>query len=152
MSAGVASRQKIIPSKNIFAARLFPKKFELPLPVMANVRFGYVRKIGALLLLLLFTEYLGSTSLFVHSHHVGGHLVVHSHPYSGSSDNPHHSHSAQQCKAISLLSVFTALAAAALLTLTASAAASVILTVRRTSAIYSRPTIHSSLRAPPATI
>ena len=73
---------------------------------MANVRFGYARKIGALLLLLLFTEYLGSTSLFVHSHHVGGHLVVHSHPYSGSSDNPHHSHSAQQCKAISLLSVF----------------------------------------------
>ena len=67
---------------------------------MANVRFGYARKIGALLLLLLFTEYLGSTSLFVHSHHVGGHLVVHSHPYSGSSDNPHHSHSAQQCKAI----------------------------------------------------
>lgn len=55
---------------------------------MANVRFGYARKIGALLLLLLFTEYLGSTSLFVHSHHVGGHLVVHSHPYSGSSDNP----------------------------------------------------------------
>ena len=65
MSAGVASRQKIIPSKNIFAARLFPEKFELPLPVMANVRFGYVRKIGALLLLLLFTEYLGLSLIHI---------------------------------------------------------------------------------------
>lgn len=117
---------------------------------MATSRIGYARKLGALLLLLLFTEYLGSTSLFVHSHRIDGHLIVHSHPYSGSTDNPNHSHSTQQCKAIGLLSFFTALAAILGWPSLAVSLPSHVLTVRRATVTRLTPAVHFGLRSPPA--
>lgn len=119
---------------------------------MALPRFKYARNLGALLLLLLFTEYLGSTSLFMHSHRIDGQLIVHSHPYSGSADNPNHSHSAQQCKAISLLSSFTALAAGIFHPLLAIAAAVCVMAVRRAASVRRATAMHYGLRAPPAAI
>lgn len=119
---------------------------------MALSRTGYVRNLGALLLLLLFTEYLGSTSLFVHSHRIDGELIVHSHPYSGTKDNPNHSHSTQQCKAISLLSFFTALAAVFGSPSLAVARRADIMRVRRATTLRLTPAVHFGLRSPPATI
>lgn len=119
---------------------------------MASSRTGYARKLGALLLLLLFTEYLGSTSLFVHSHNIDGELIVHSHPYSGSKDNPNHSHSTQQCKAISLLSFFTALAAILGSPSLAVTRRAHVMTVRRATVLRLTPAVHFGLRSPPATI
>lgn len=119
---------------------------------MATSRTGYARKLGALLLLLLFTEYLGSTTLFVHSHHIDGQLIVHSHPYSGTTDNPNHSHSTQQCKAISLLSFFTALAAILGLPSLAVSMPSHALAIRRASVLRLTPAVHFGLRSPPATV
>ena len=119
---------------------------------MALSRFRYARNLGAMLLLLLFTEYLGSTSLFMHSHRIDGQLIVHSHPYSGSADSPNHSHSAQQCKAIGLLSSFTALAAGFVLPSLAAAATVCIMAVRRAAATHLTSAIIYGLRAPPAAI
>ena len=119
---------------------------------MALSRFRYARNLGAMLLLLLFSEYLGSTSLFMHSHRIDGQLIVHSHPYSGSADSPNHSHSAQQCKAIGMLSAFTALAAGFFHPLLAAAATVCILAVRRTAATHFTPRLHYGLRAPPAAV
>lgn len=64
-----------------------------------------------LLMLLLWIGYIGGISLFPHNHIVDGHRITHSHFYSGTTDNPSHSHTAQQFKVITALSLYVALAA-----------------------------------------
>lgn len=61
------------------------------------------RNIGALLLLVLFTEFWCSTHLFYHSHIINGQVIVHSHPFQ---DQDAGTHSQQELKLISLLSAF----------------------------------------------
>ena len=57
-----------------------------------------------LLMLLLWISYIGEVSLFHHEHIVDGHRITHSHPYSGSPENPNHQHSQAQIAAIAMLS------------------------------------------------
>lgn len=72
----------------------------------------YGRNTGALLLLLLFAWYWSSVMLFPHAHTINGHVYVHSHPFSGSSNNPGHSHTPQQFQLITHLSLLVMTAAA----------------------------------------
>ena len=52
-----------------------------------------LRKIGGLLLLVLFLEYFGSNTLFMHSHVINGVPVTHSHPYpTGKAGGTGHTH------------------------------------------------------------
>jgi hypothetical protein len=104
------------------------------------------------MLLWLFVGYIGSISLFTHSHTIDGNIIYHSHFYAGTADNPNHSHSSQQCKVISALSLYTALAAAA---------AIVVMTPRhclkevlkdKAESLTNHLSSHKSLRAPPAFI
>lgn len=78
---------------------------------MEKFRSTYLRLLLSVVMMSLFVGYMASISLFVHVHQIDGHTVAHSHPYSGSSDLPGHSHSQQQLLAISLLSTFFALQA-----------------------------------------
>lgn len=76
---------------------------------------GGVRKllkdIFAVLLLGLFLWHLCSITLFTHTHIVDGVVICHSHPYTGSPDNPGHSHSHAQIVTIAHLSLLLMLAA-----------------------------------------
>mgnify|MGYP003305838203 CR=1 FL=1 len=63
------------------------------------------------MLLWLFVSYVGSITLFMHHHTIEGQTIYHSHLYSGSADSPNHSHTSQQCKVITALSLYIALAA-----------------------------------------
>lgn len=65
----------------------------------------YKRNIGAVLLLVLFAWYWSSVTLFPHAHNIDGHIYVHSHPFSGTSNNPGHSHTPQQFQLIAHLSL-----------------------------------------------
>ena len=67
--------------------------------------------ISSWLLLLLFIEYVGGMTLFMHSHVINGEEIFHSHIYNGSAEQPNHSHSQQQVKVIAALSTFVAVAA-----------------------------------------
>lgn len=107
-----------------------------------------LRKTGTLLLLLLFTAYVSGTSLFIHTHIVGGTTVTHSHPYKGSSDS--HTHSAQQFNAIASLSHFAATGAAYVAGLLTPLDAVEISTCTRTRRAISPLIRHYGLRAPPA--
>ena len=62
--------------------------------------------IGALLL-IIFSWYWCSATLFSHEHFVEGERIMHSHPLAGTS----HSHTSSQIQTISFLSMFLALAA-----------------------------------------
>lgn len=64
--------------------------------------------ISSWLLLLLFIEYVGGISLFMHSHVINGEEIFHSHIYTGSAEQPDHSHSQQQANVIAVLSTFVA--------------------------------------------
>lgn len=64
-----------------------------------------LKNIGALLLLVLFAGYWSSVTLFPHVHRIDGCLYVHSHPYSGTANNPGHTHTAQQFQLIAHLSL-----------------------------------------------
>lgn len=66
----------------------------------------------ASMLLWLFLSYIGGISLFAHYHTINGQTIYHSHYYNGTAENPNHSHSSQQCNAITALSLYIALAAA----------------------------------------
>ena len=69
----------------------------------------YKRNIGAVLLLVLFAWYWSSVTLFPHAHNIDGHIYVHSHPFSGTSNNPGHSHTQFQLIAhLSLLVMMVA--------------------------------------------
>ena len=74
---------------------------------MGKERIKYI----AALLLSLTVWYQCCTTLFSHTHTIGRYRITHSHPYTGTSDNPCHSHTAAQFLTIALLSAFTALAA-----------------------------------------
>ena len=73
----------------------------------------YTRRsnIAALMLLWLFVGYIGCISLFMHRHTIDGQTIYHSHFYSGTTDSPSHSHTAQQFKVITALSLYVALTA-----------------------------------------
>ena len=58
-------------------------------------------RIISLLLLLTIGLYLGGSTLFIHTHTIGGKSIVHSHPFSGSPTS--HSHSAASFDTISRL-------------------------------------------------
>jgi hypothetical protein len=57
----------------------------------------------AALLLSLTVWYQCCTTLFSHTHTIGRYRITHSHPYTGTSDNPCHSHTAAQFLTIALL-------------------------------------------------
>lgn len=57
---------------------------------------GYGRNIGAALLLTLFAGYWSCITLFPHAHDVNGHVIVHSHPFSGASNGAAQTHTPQQ--------------------------------------------------------
>ena len=78
---------------------------------MEKFRSTYLRQLLSVVMMSLFVGYVASISLFTHVHQIDGQRVAHSHPYSGSSELPGHSHSQQQLLTISLLSSFVALAA-----------------------------------------
>ena len=73
----------------------------------------YTRRsnIAALMLLWLFVGYIGCISLFMHRHTIDGQTIYQSHFYSGTPDSPRHSHTAQQFKLITALSLYVALTA-----------------------------------------
>ena len=66
---------------------------------------------AAVMLLWLFISYVGGITLFMHRHTIEGQTIYHSHFYSGSADSPNHSPTSQQCKVITALSLYIALAA-----------------------------------------
>ncbi|MCC8034343.1 MAG: hypothetical protein LIO77_00195 [Rikenellaceae bacterium] len=64
-----------------------------------------IKRIVSTALLAIFCWYMGSVTLFPHVHIVDGVVICHSHPYSGSSDNPGHTHSVLQLETIAHLSL-----------------------------------------------
>lgn len=106
-------------------------------------------KIYGTLLLVMFLGHLADASLFPHTHVVGGHIVAHSHLYTGNSDSPQHDHCNSQLVMIALLS--TAVLAGVLFVL------SVFLTARITERFVDlserftqrAEVLHNSLRGPP---
>lgn len=107
------------------------------------------RNIVASLLLMLFAAYWSNITLFSHAHRIDGHIYVHSHPFSGSANNPGHTHTAQQFQLIAQLSL--------LLTTTAcSAFFAALLPTRKFFFVIPEPIEHVGspihtlgLRAPP---
>ena len=73
---------------------------------------GYGRNIGAALLLTLFAGYWSCITLFPHAHDVNGHVIVHSHPFSGASNGAAQTHTPQQFQLIAHLSLLVMTAAA----------------------------------------
>ena len=62
-------------------------------------------KIAKWLMVVLFMSYYFSTTLFYHTHHFQWGTVTHSHPYIPFEGGmPSHSHTAEQCATIGLLS------------------------------------------------
>lgn len=74
-----------------------------------NISTG--KKILSGFLLILFVGYMGSISLFCHTHRVNGCHVTHSHPYSDAPDTGRHTHTSVEYVAIALLSSLLLLAA-----------------------------------------
>ena len=72
---------------------------------------GYGRNIGAALLLTLFAGYWSCITLFPHAHDVNGHVIVHSHPFSGASNGTAQTHTPQQFQLIAHLSLLVMTAA-----------------------------------------
>ena len=66
------------------------------------------RRLFSLLLVTLFVFYYVNITLFPHSHHMGGVVIVHSHIYFGhtATDEPDHSHTRSHLIIISDLSLF----------------------------------------------
>lgn len=58
-----------------------------------------------------FAWYWSSVTLFPHAHNIDGHIYVHSHPFSGTSNNPGHSHTPQQFQLIAHLSLLVMMVA-----------------------------------------
>ena len=67
------------------------------------------------MLLVLFAWYWSSVTLFPHAHNIDGHIYVHSHPFSGTSNNPGHSHTPQQFQLIAHLSLLVMMVATLIL-------------------------------------
>ncbi|MCD8073083.1 MAG: hypothetical protein LUE10_07965 [Alistipes sp.] len=64
-----------------------------------------IKRIASTALLAIFCWYMGGVTLFPHVHVVDGVVICHSHPYSGTSENPGHSHSLLQLETIAQLSL-----------------------------------------------
>ena len=110
------------------------------------------RHLAAFMLLWLFVGYIGSISLFMHRHIIDGETIYHSHFFNGSADNPSHSHSAQQVKVISALSLYFALAAVATTTLGKQLRNFTVVESYDAPNIIQRTEQAISLRAPPVFI
>lgn len=110
------------------------------------------RHLAAFMLLWLFVGYIGSISLFMHRHIIDGQTIYHSHFFNGSADNPSHSHSAQQVKVISALSLYFALAAVATTTLGKQLHNFTVVESYDAPNIIQRTEQAISLRAPPVFI
>lgn len=100
-------------------------------------------------MLALFCWHLGSVTLFPHIHVVDGVVICHSHPYSGTADNPGHSHTSSQLDTIAQLSllvfVLTALTGVLALFRTSTAAVS----TRMRQDVVTAPVRALRLRGPP---
>lgn len=107
-------------------------------------------KIFAGILLFLFIGQLADASLFPHSHFVDGHVIAHSHPYSGTPASPHHEHCKSQLILIAMMSVAVLAAAAVMLPdIPGSRDAGLFVKIRET--FVERPRArHNYLRGPPA--
>lgn len=110
----------------------------------------YNRNIGAALLLVLFAWYWSSVTLFPHTHNVDGYTYVHSHPFSGSSNNPGHSHTPQQFQLIAHLSLLVMTAAMLVAFVLRLLGVSFIFKPQHPSARQDAPIRIYGLRAPPA--
>ncbi len=108
-----------------------------------------VKSVITALLLALFCWHLGSVTLFPHIHVVDGVVICHSHPYSGTPDNPGHSHSSAQLDTIAQLSmlVFVLTALTGVLALFRTFTAAVCTRMRQE---VTPATVHAlRLRGPP---
>ncbi len=106
------------------------------------------RNIGGWLLLLLFWGYWTSTTLFPHTHMIGGHVLVHSHIFFGTSGSDHQ-HTAQQFQLIAQLSMLVATALTFFLFLQELLGKSFVFLEQKTSARCDRAVRIFRLRAPP---
>ena len=107
------------------------------------------RRWAALLMLWLFISHIASISLFMHRHTIEGETFYHSHHYNGTADNPNHNHSTQQCKVISALSVYIALAASTITTQSAPTLQLISIIGNKDYTPISSTCSITSLRAPP---
>lgn len=69
-----------------------------------NLKYS-ARKIVSYLLLILFLQYFGSVTLFMHSHEYKGAQITHSHPFGGSTSKPNQ-HTENEFMLIQILSDF----------------------------------------------
>jgi hypothetical protein len=105
-----------------------------------------------LLMLLLWISYIGEVSLFPHNHIVDGHRITHSHPYSGSPENPNHNHTQAQIATIAMLSNVVAIVALGTFALGLSLALLTIIGYAAHSSISYLTKQILSLRAPPVAL
>lgn len=69
-----------------------------------------IKKTLAGLLFILFLGYVGTTTLFYHTHCVNGQWIAHSHPYAEAPDSGQHTHTTSEFTTIASLSLLLALA------------------------------------------
>ncbi len=105
-----------------------------------------------LLMLLLWISYIGGVSLFPHNHIVDGHRITHSHPYSGSPENPNHNHTQAQIATIAMLSNVVAIVAHSTFALGLSLALLTIIGCAAQISISRLTQQILSLRAPPVAL
>ncbi len=115
-------------------------------------KYQYRRHLAAFMLLCLFVSYIGSISLFMHRHTVDGQTIYHSHYFHGSADNPSHSHTSQQFKVITALSLYIALAAVTTAVLGAQHRSFSVVVCSATQNIIQHSEQTNALRAPPVFI
>lgn len=113
----------------------------------------YLRStISSWMLLSLFVGYVCGITLFMHSHIINGEEITHSHFYNGSAEQPNHTHTQQQAKVISALSVFVAEAASTPLFQSSTVEFSTSFSLDKAYGVVQQCCQHFSLRAPPAVI
>ena len=118
---------------------------------MGSKLVTYLRQSGSTLLMLLtFVVYVGNITLFTHRHTIDGQTIYHSHLYSGTDEQPNHSHSSQQVKTLAALAMYVALAAAAEQHIAAPVQRAVTILGCDIRNILRRSVHHFSLRAPPS--
>lgn len=103
--------------------------------------------IGALLL-IIFSWYWCSATLFSHEHFVDGERIMHSHPLAGTS----HNHTSSQIQTISFLSMFLALAAAVGAVLCRYEGSKSEIAISLAERVSSADSCVESLRAPPVSL
>ena len=113
---------------------------------MAN-RERIIKSIGTLLL-VLFSWYWSSVTLFSHEHVIDGERIMHSHPLASSS----HTHSSSQVQTISYMAIFLALATQMSFDLCKFDGFKSEIAIGLTERIVSTNSLAYSLRAPPASL